>query len=229
MMDKFLRRIPFAGHALSRMYLRIRGIPAFTSSGEYWEERYRNGGNSGAGSYEKFAAYKGEIINGFIMENQVRSMIEFGCGDGNQLGYFKVEKYLGFDVSETAIGMCREKYRSDPGKEFHLMDSYSGESAELTLSLDVVYHLVEDEVYDTYMKTLFSASEKYVIIYSSDYEEEDSLTADHLRLRKFTDWVQEHAANFTLQEHLPNPYPFDGNNLNSTISDFYIFRKKGST
>jgi len=224
-MDKFIRKIPLVGDLLSRAYRRMWGIPVFISSGDYWEKRYRNGGTSGAGSYEKFAGYKGEVINDFVSKHKVRSVIEFGCGDGNQLAYFKFEKYLGFDVSETAIRICREKYRTDPDKEFRIMDTHSGETAELALSLDVIYHLVEDEVYDGYMKTLFTASEKYVIVYSSDYEEENQLTADHVKLRKFTDWVREHARNFTLLKHLSNPYPFDGNNLNSTISDFYIFKK----
>ena len=37
---------------------------------------------------------------------------------------------------------------------------------DLSLSLDVIYHLVEDRVFDLHMKTLFYSS-KYVIIFST--------------------------------------------------------------
>ena len=37
--------------------------------------------------------------------------------------------------------------------------------AELALSLDVIYHLVEDTVYESYMGQLFDSATKYVIVY----------------------------------------------------------------
>lgn len=41
---------------------------------------------------------------------------------------------------------------------------------DLALSLDVIYHLIEDEIFEKYMKDVFRASTKYVIIYSTDFE-----------------------------------------------------------
>lgn len=46
------------------------------------------------------------------------------------------------------------------------MDAYANETADLTLSLDVIYHLIEDNVFFTYMDRLFDSSTKFVIIYS---------------------------------------------------------------
>ena len=43
--------------------------------------------------------------------------------------------------------------------------------ADLSLSLDVIYHLVEDDVFEYYMRTLFEASNGYVIIYASDSDD----------------------------------------------------------
>jgi hypothetical protein len=37
------------------------------------------------GSYGKFAAFKAEVLNAFVQEMRVDTVIEFGCGDGNQL------------------------------------------------------------------------------------------------------------------------------------------------
>jgi hypothetical protein len=38
----------------------------------YWEQRYKSGGNSGAGSYGKLASFKGEIINDFAEKHNVK-------------------------------------------------------------------------------------------------------------------------------------------------------------
>ena len=77
-------------------------------SKEYWENRYKYQGNSGAGSYGKLAEFKAEVINEFINENNINNVIEFGCGDGNQLNLFNIKNYLGFDVSDTIIKLCQD-------------------------------------------------------------------------------------------------------------------------
>ena len=35
-------------------------------SNKFWNDRYANGGNSGAGSYNELAKFKADIINNFI-------------------------------------------------------------------------------------------------------------------------------------------------------------------
>ena len=53
----------------------------FSGSLSYWEERYSTGGNSGVGSYGKFAEFKATTLNEFVAKHNLRSVIEFGCGD----------------------------------------------------------------------------------------------------------------------------------------------------
>jgi len=62
-----------------------RGKTVFKSSGEYSDGRYKAGGDSGVGSYSKVTLFKAEIINRFVQEHIVETIIEFGCRDGNQL------------------------------------------------------------------------------------------------------------------------------------------------
>jgi hypothetical protein len=69
----------------------------------YWEERYKYGGNSGAGSYSENADYKASRINQVVKSFDVRTVLEFGCGDGNNLSLYKFDHYLGLDVSNTAV------------------------------------------------------------------------------------------------------------------------------
>ena len=58
---------------------------SFAGSVAYWEQRYREGGCSGAGSYGKFGRFKAQVLNQFVVEHGIRTVMEFGCGDGNQL------------------------------------------------------------------------------------------------------------------------------------------------
>lgn len=196
----------------------------FHSSKQYWEQRYASGGNSGAGSYNAFAEFKAEVLNEFSSENNVRTVIEFGCGDGNQLKVARYPRYIGFDVSGTAIARCRELFASDPSKSFRLMDEYRGETADLVLSLDVIYHLVEDDVFEDYMRKLFAASDRFVIIYASDSEDNSGVDVKHVRHRKFTRWIASNQPGWGLVRHVPNRYPYRGDHLTGSFADFFIYQ-----
>ncbi len=197
----------------------------FPGSNKYWEQRYAVGGNSGVGSYGKFANFKAEVINKFVREHKIKSVIEFGCGDGNQLKLANYPSYLGFDISKTAIDLCKETFKTDLCKSFKLIDKYEDERADLTLSLDVLFHLIEDETFEIYMMRLFNSSDKYVIIYSSNTDKNEECEAPHVKHRHFTKWIEERLHNCKLIEHIPNRYPYKGNYLEGSFADFYIYQK----
>lgn len=220
-----IKKIPLLGNIATYIYRKTYGIPTFTTSAEYWESRYKLGGNSGAGSYNILAKFKAEVINDFVTKKNIETVIEFGSGDGNQLKYFNFRSYIGFDVSQTAINRCREIYKSDSTKQFEVLKAYNQEKADLILSLDVIYHLIEDGTYFDYMEKLFASSSKYVIIYSSnDDEHKNNNVATHVKHRKFTNWVEQNVSNFKLIEHIPNKLPFNGDNDISSYADFYVFQ-----
>lgn len=204
----------------------------FPGSANYWESRYRRGGNSGNGSYGELAAFKAEVLNTFIAEHQVDSVIEFGCGDGNQLGSLKCPHYTGVDVSETALSACRQKYASDPTKRFMLADPRATyPSAAMAMSLDVIYHLVEDSVFTAYMRTLFDSATRYIVIYSSNGNP-DTPNAfhwpPHVVHRKFTDWAERNAARWKLTAKIPNRFPYERDikgKERGSFADFYIYDK----
>lgn len=99
------------------------------------------------------------------------------------------------------------------------MDNCSLFKADLALSLDVVYHLIEDHIFETYMKHLFSAAKKYVIIYSSDTDENPLTMAPHCRNRKFTKLVETNLPEWKLIKKIKNKYP------NESHSDFFIYKR----
>lgn len=195
----------------------------FISSKNYWINRYRMGENSGNGSYGLLAEYKANIINDFVKTNEINTIIEFGCGDGHQLTLAKYPHYLGYDISPDAIILCKKLFANDPYKSFDIMDKYNNETAELSLSLDVLYHLCEDDVFQTYMNTLFRSSSKYVIIYSTDYEEKIRLTP-HVKHRHFTKWVNENLTKWTLISHLSNIHSEEKSAKDRSKADFFIYK-----
>ncbi len=199
----------------------------FNDSSQYWEKRYSKGGDSGIGSYGNFAEFKAKEINNFIRTNNIKSSIEFGCGDGHQLSLINYECYLGLDVSQAAINICREKYRHDNTKSFSLLSEYNNTIAELSLSLDVLYHLTEDSVYHNYLRTLFASSDKFVIIYSTNFDSKKTFNFinKHVRHRKFTEWVTIHQPEWQCISHTPGPFPLGSGNSRYTI-DFFIYCKK---
>src|SRR5438270_10704846 len=64
---------------------RLAGRAGFDNSSSYWNRRYVAGGTSGAGSYGRLARFKADVLNAFVAESGIASVIEFGCGDGAQL------------------------------------------------------------------------------------------------------------------------------------------------
>lgn len=193
------------------------------SGAEYWERRYRLGMDSGDGSYGELARFKAETLNAFVAETGVRSVIEFGCGDGNQLTLARYPRYLGLDVSAAAIERCAKLFAGDATKSFlwyapaHAVNLHAALRAELTLSLDVVYHLLEEATYHAYLELLFGAATRYVIVYSSDGE--DARPAPHVRHWRFTDDVARMQPEFRIVRSLQNPYP------DRTFARFFIFER----
>lgn len=208
-----------------RRWLRRRGVhqESFSNTAAYWEERYRRGGDSGAGSYGKFAQFKARVLNALFDELGLRSVVEFGCGDGNQLKLLRVERYLGVDISAEAIARCRAAFAGDPGKRFVVAADYRPEPTDCALSLDVIYHLVEDDTFHAYMARLFGAAERMVIVYSSNRDIDAAADGPHIRHRQFTRWVAAHAPGWMLKRVIPNAFPFSGDYRTGSFADFHLF------
>ena len=170
------------------------------------------------------AQFKAEIINNLIKQNNIKTVIELGCGDGNQLKLFKIPVYIGYDISKTIIKKNKELFKKDKTKTFKILINKIYEKADCVLSLDVIYHLVEDNIFENYMSLLFSASNKYVVIYSSN---KDECQARHVKHRNFTKWIEKNLPNWKLKSVIKNKYPFDIKNQDETsFSDFYIYEKE---
>jgi len=197
----------------------------FSGSADYWQSRYVKGGNSGEGSYGDLAAFKAEFLNNFVRENNVESILEFGCGDGNQLKLAVYPSYTGVDVSRHAIDACRRDFDGDSTKEFFESKAFDGRTADAVVSLDVIYHLVEDGVFESYMNQLFDASRRFVIIYSSNSSEMFS-TSPHVRHRNFTPWIEQNKREWCLAGVTANRYPTGLRDQGTSFAHFFVYTLK---
>lgn len=204
-------------------------LPRDFSSAGYWEARYRNGGHSGAGSYGGLADYKAAFINGFIQSNRIESVLDFGCGDGNLLSLLDPPVYTGVDVSPTTLAACAARFRERPNHRFRLLDALEPtDCAELALSIDVIYHLIEDNVFHRYLAALFNRAEKFVLIYASNTDQ--AWPDAHVRHRRFSEVVASGFSDWRLAAHLPNPHAYHPQQPETTsFADFFVYAKTSAT
>lgn len=205
---------------VSRPIRRMR----FTRSGDYWEQRYAASGNSGAGSYGQVAQFKADTLNRFVEDHRLESVIEFGCGDGNQLAQARYPQYTGLDVSRSSVTMCADRFAADDSKSFLYYDpahfvNHGALRADLALSLDVILHLVEDRVFERHMRQLFEASTSYVAVFSSD--QDDLRSEPHVRHRRFTRWIEANQPSWKLISRVENPFKGP-----DTLADFFIYARR---
>jgi len=200
------------------------------SSAAYWDNRYVNKETSGAGSYGEMAKYKANFINKFVKTQKIETTIEFGSGDGNQLGYYNFQSYMGLDVSQEAIKICLDKFGNDPNKSFYLYhphffrDNIKLFSGDLAISIEVIFHLVENEIFEKYILDLFNSANKYVIIFSSNYNQNvthdgHGVKVDHVKHRNFTEAIKRIGVPFDLVEIAETPKKLQ------CFSNFHVYKK----
>ena len=140
----------------------------------YWEQTYKNGGTSGAGSYGQLAEFKAEVINGLCAEMDIKRIIEFGCGDGNQAALLDPGpefEYLGLDVSESAVKMCGQRFEREPHMSFmtYKPGSFFNRGflqANLVVCLDVLYHITDEADFVATLGDIFSCRANHVALYT---------------------------------------------------------------
>ena len=195
------------------------------NSSKYWDERYKSGGNSGRGSFGAEAKYKSKFINEFVIKNNIKTIIELGCGYANQLKHYSFNNYFGLDVSEAAINKCRNEFSTNKNYNFSLYRHPINVSHkfDLSISIDVIYHLVEDDIFKKYMHDLFINSQaKNVLIYSTNIDK-NTLTS-HVKHRNITNYITENFSDWqkndisTLDNYM--------NLTELTKANFFAFSKK---
>lgn len=145
---------------------------------EYWNSRYRNGHNSGYGSYGEQLEKK---LN-WLKDLDIKSISEIGCGDMNfanhLLELYPRAAYNGQDISEFCIETNRKKY---PGLNFvNEIDNLP--VTDLLLCVDVLFHILKESDYEAVLKQIEAKWSNYLAVTAYERDEEK---ANHVRIRKF--------------------------------------------
>lgn len=142
----------------------------------YWNERYQQRGNSGAGSYGGQLEKKLNWLKGL----EVNSITEIGCGDFNfgshLMELYPNATYSGCDISKVVLEKNREKY---PQYNFYPAGGHNPPS-DLLLCIDVLFHITDDGEYQNMLDTLDKADWKYLAV--TAYERDEEL-GGHVRIR----------------------------------------------
>tara|TARA_Y100000748_G_scaffold301720_1_gene302483 strand:+ start:1442 stop:2110 length:669 start_codon:yes stop_codon:yes gene_type:complete len=169
----------------------------FTNSKEYWEERYYYGGNSGRGSYDEDAKIKSDFLNDTVLHYDLENVVDIGCGDGNNLSYFNTINYFGIDLSETIIKKNKKKFINDKSKKFYLLKNNQVDIIKdinqcinkintIILSFDVIFHLVEDKIYNDHLNFINNINATYCLVSSSDVNISHDSSVPHVRHRNYS-------------------------------------------
>eukprot|EP00928_Gymnodinium_smaydae_P084310 TRINITY_DN6757_c1_g1_i1.p1 TRINITY_DN6757_c1_g1~~TRINITY_DN6757_c1_g1_i1.p1 ORF type:complete len:326 (+),score=60.79 TRINITY_DN6757_c1_g1_i1:70-1047(+) len=196
---------------------------------DYWELRYKIGGSSrglvgDSDTAYTFYEYRTEVLRQLFesgsLGGSVASVLDMGVGDGLQAGMLlsntkSVKKYVGIDLSHRMVRELRRSFednlkkngfwRPDLEVAFYGYDGYTlpaelgQHQFDIALSLQVIMHLLEDALFDSYMTKLFdpAASWRHVIIQADNVQ---TAQYNHIRGWRFTDWIAEHAPMWVLRE-----------------------------
>lgn len=183
---------------------------------KYWDDRYKSGRNSGDGSYGEEAKYKALIVNEIIKMTNSKHIQEIGVGDGNNLLLYHIpDYYIGYDISQEAISMCWQKFSGKTNYLFTADKNQIAYNADLNLCLDVLFHQVEDDLYQETLDFLFKYNAKFVLIYTFNTNDNTGMGM-HMKMRKVTDDIKQYS-NYQLVE-------FMGSAMNDKY--FMLYEKK---
>lgn len=193
---------------------------------EYWDDRYRTGVGAGNGSRGRLYEFKLNTVQNIVDDFGIESVVDVGCGDGTQMMSLRVKKYTGLDISPTAIDIASRL--SGKGRNYFIMNEDStakGKIADMAVSLDVVFHLPDDQ-YQAHIDLLFRLAKRYVLIYAPNHSGEGIRLASHMHFHEFVPDIKE---KFGLDPilRIEQPYPVEGAPANNTsYCEFYLFDMK---
>lgn len=129
------------------------------------------GGGSGAGSTLKQGQLYIDTINKYIRRHNIKSVVDCGSGDGLIQSKLEVQSYIGLDITESNILMCKSRYKN---RDFRLLDFYIQRdeipSADVLLCKDVLHHWPNEWV-EKWLKYLIESKRWKTLLLCQDHKQ----------------------------------------------------------
>ena len=131
---------------------------------KYWDNWYKKGGTSGQGSEGELQIYKINYINNILNKFDCKNVFDFGCGDGTLAKGIK-SKYNGIDISNEAIEKCKKVCPQHQFNQGHF-EEQNIKGYDCVMCIDVLYHIMEDGVFEKTLENIFNSEAKIIILYT---------------------------------------------------------------
>ena len=161
----------------------------------FWNNRYKNYPQlgSGVGSRGEILDYKRRLLKYVTFPFIDSKVLDVGCGDLELTKTMKFNNYLGIDISNEALELCRQKR---PDWEFkNLPISNLNDVFDLVICFDVLIHQSNNKDFENLINEICNKSQKRVLIgaYATEPEFGSDITYYY---HNFIDSIKKHK-NFT--------------------------------
>jgi SAM-dependent methyltransferase len=144
----------------------------------FWNERYQTlpALGSGVGSRGWAAVIKQDIFRRIIAANNIRTIVDIGCGDmcWYTEGLLTDLEYIGVDISDLIIRKNKERF---PELTFITQDIAKdypkGIEADLCICFDMLLHQCDERQFDNALRNLLRVTRKYGLISYPTINEDD--------------------------------------------------------
>ncbi|RAX51691.1 class I SAM-dependent methyltransferase [Helicobacter sp. 11-8110] len=207
---------------------------------DFWNRRHEklglySGGDKGISDFENFEFYIHrlsialKLIGKYNIWKRPLDILDAGCGKGFFSNGFLSAGYsvAGIDSSLSAINFCKDKYPQIFFQQCELNNFFLPKSFDVIVCIDVMFHIVENILWENSVKNLAYHAKNNSIIIISDFvdavddENEIGDKVKYIKYRnkkKYTRVLE--AFGFLLQEVIPY-------NILSNKNSFMIFQRKG--
>jgi len=122
-------------------------------------------------------------INNFIKNNNIRSILDVGCGNAAIAEHLLLDNidYHGIDVSQLAINQAKEKLNTHKFNKIDAVDYHDYENYDLILIKDVFNHLPFKDI-NTILARSIKAKQFIMIITDIPHEFKDITRAEYRRI-----------------------------------------------
>ena len=146
-----------------------------TSEKNYWDSWYDSSTNSGPGSQGKLQEFKINYLNKLFKQFEIKTVLDFGCGDGSLALGLHCQSYFGIDIAINAIKLCKKRVNRQ-GFSFECENFFNytpsiiknkfPSGLDCCICIDTLYHIFTEQALSETLKSLFSTEAKIVVLYT---------------------------------------------------------------